>query len=83
MATTNPDARFEQTPPSIATVSAVAEATDRDPMALPPLFDTIDPDDLDALVTGAAEPTRVSVCFEYAGTTVTITDGGIDVVVDD
>jgi hypothetical protein len=72
---------LEHNPPSLATVSAVAEAKDADPMELPPLFDSINPDDLDGLVTGANHDTDLSITFEYAGCRVTIDDGEIDVEV--
>lgn len=54
---------------SEAVVSAVAVATDRDPIELPPLYEAIDPDALDALVsplTVHAERGTVTVSFEWA-----------------
>lgn len=56
---------------SVATVCGV------DPLALPPLYDSIDPDALDALVEGMTEG---EVEFTYADCVVTVTaSGAIDV----
>ncbi|WP_162224219.1 HalOD1 output domain-containing protein [Halorussus salinus] len=70
-------------PPSEAVVLAVADARDRDPIDLPPLNDTLDPDALDALFaeTASGRPrTGGRVTFEYAGCTVAVFGSG-DVVV--
>lgn len=68
----------EQPAPSVAVVEAVAEATDVDPVNLPPLHDAIDTDALDTLFTDRADGV---LAFEYADcevrvdgtTTVTVT----------
>lgn len=67
--------------PSMATIEAVAEATGRDPTDLPPLYSTIDPDALDALLIGGSRRNGgVSVSFEYADVIVTVgRDGDIAV----
>lgn len=58
-------------------VQAVATATDTDPLELPPLYDAVDPDALDAMVEGMADG-RVS--FTYAGCEITVTaEGAISV----
>ncbi|WP_232700691.1 HalOD1 output domain-containing protein [Halobacterium wangiae] len=60
-------------------VVAVASATERDPLALPPLYSVVDPDALDALLatTSARNATRgITATFEYAGCTVTVEDPG-------
>lgn len=58
-------------PPSAAVVQAVGAMTDREPTSLDPLYETIDPDALDALCTNsdAADP---SVTFQYHGFSVTV-----------
>ncbi|MFD1647546.1 HalOD1 output domain-containing protein [Haloarchaeobius litoreus] len=58
-----------------AVVSSVAAATGRDPLGLPQLYDAIDPDALDALLSPAPDPGNdrsVSVSFEYADCRVSI-----------
>lgn len=54
---------------SEAVLAAVADRADADPADLPPLYDAIDPDALDALF-GEGRPGRVS--FPYAGYEVTV-----------
>lgn len=64
-------------------VTAVAEATGRDPTELDPLNDVVDPDALDALFSSTGlgthrPPSRVE--FRYCGRTVVVTgDGTVDV----
>lgn len=56
----------------------VASATDSDPSELPPLYGSIDPDALDALVGRMAAG---EIRFEYAGHDVSVRDdGSIDLV---
>jgi hypothetical protein len=57
--------------PSRATFLAVGEATDRDPLDLPPLGRTIDTDSLDDLVGSSSGD--LCVRFAYAGCSVTLT----------
>jgi hypothetical protein len=60
-----------------ALVAAVAAYADTDPLALPRLYDVVDPDALDALIASMAEG---QVAFEYAGCTVTVdSDSRVDV----
>lgn len=54
-------------------VETVAAATDRDPVDLPPLYESVDPDALDACVASMASGT---VTFSYAGYAVTVDDEG-------
>ena len=54
---------------SEAVVAAVADRTDADPIDLPPLYEAVDADALDALFADG-RPGRVS--FEYAGYEVTV-----------
>lgn len=55
----------------------VAASRDVDPLALPPLFETIDPAVVDAVVQADTEAT---LTFAYAGRDVSVgSDGEIDV----
>lgn len=68
--------------PSIAVVEAVADATDRDPLDVASLYDHVDTDALDALVTSAEDGsgTDVRVSFTYDGVRVLVEGtGGITV----
>ncbi len=71
----------EDVAPSRATYLAVARARDCDPLDLPPLAGTVDPDGLDALVDGSADAEGVAGTFEYAGCSVTVTAEEVRVVV--
>lgn len=64
--------------PSMATIETVATATDTEIDKLPPLYDVVDPDALDDLLS---DPTRkdVSVSFAYAGCDITVTCGVVTV----
>jgi len=60
---------------SEAVIDAVAGRAGVDPLELePPLYDAVDPGELDALLDGARRPTRspVQVTFRYRGYTVTV-----------
>ena len=62
-------------PVSQTVVLAVAEATGDDPLELPPLYDTIDPDALNKLFdssTGGAVGRSGRVEFAYAGCDVSV-----------
>ena len=61
--------------PLHAVVSAVAEAEDVDPVELPPLYNAIDPDALNALVTSDSS-TVSTVTFQYAGYAVVVRGEG-------
>lgn len=68
--------------PSIALVKAVAALTGRDPMTMPPLYESIDPDALNALVTAreTEQTATVDLSFVYDGVAVRIdSDGALDV----
>lgn len=70
---------MEQTenPVSQRIVQAAATITDVDPLELPPLFEAVDPDALDALVSSsAASGTGPLVEFRYEGYVVTVAQGG-------
>jgi len=60
---------------SEAVIEAVARRVGIDPLDLEtPLYDAVDPDELDALLDGAARPDRspVEITFRYCGYTVTV-----------
>ncbi|MHB9288789.1 HalOD1 output domain-containing protein [Halobacteriales archaeon Cl-PHB] len=58
-------------------VEAVARSTDSDPLSLPPLNRSIDPEALDAIAEGAG---LVELTFTYHGHLVTIdADGAVQV----
>jgi hypothetical protein len=54
-------------------VWAVADQSTTDPLELPPLFETIDPDSLDNLVRMMTDG---QVSFRYAGYEITVDSGG-------
>jgi len=65
--------------PSTAIVRAVSSHTGQSVMELPPLYEAVDPDALDALFSG--RQTLGVLTFAYAGHDVTIrTDQTVDVV---
>lgn len=59
-------------------VEAVAGEAGVDPIALDSLYETLDPDALNALFddTGTNQQDSVRVTFEYAGYQVTVSEGG-------
>lgn len=74
MSTVHPS---QQTSPSEAVIYRVAEQQDVDPVELPPLYESIDPDALDSLVqSSAASDSQLEVEFTYAGHDVTVTGSG-------
>lgn len=69
--------------PSTAVVETVAIAADREPMALEPLYDTIDPDALDTLVRSGGTNSAngmASVTFALEGHEATVQPDGTVVV---
>jgi hypothetical protein len=64
-------------PPSSVVVETVAATLDREPTAVPPLGDRVDPAALDRMVERAANESRpVRVAFTYADVEVTVESGG-------
>lgn len=63
--------------PVCAVVSAVADASGMDMVELPPLYEAIDPDALNALFTGRSEPAVGQVSFRYAGYDVVVRGTGV------
>jgi hypothetical protein len=75
-------------PPSVGVVEAVAAATGRDPLELPALSETIDPDALNSMLAPdtareASGGNTVQVTFEYAGVVVLVDSTGLIEVRDD
>ncbi|WP_440007386.1 HalOD1 output domain-containing protein [Halomicrococcus sp. SG-WS-1] len=66
------------TSPVAAVTELVADATDRDPATLDPLYDYVDPDALNALVTSSNDDQapRVRITLMYAGYEVTLRRDG-------
>lgn len=74
---------WSSTPPSVAVAETVAVAVDREPTAIEPLYESVDPDALDALVRSNEEPSAadtVAVSFDVAGRRVTVHGTGEVVV---
>lgn len=64
--------------PSISIVSAVAAATDQDPVEMEPLANVIDTDALDVLVSSDnPDSNLVHISFVYEGTHVTVDSSGL------
>lgn len=61
------------TPVSEQVVQSVANQANTDSLELPPLFDTLDPDSLDALIRVMD---KGEVSFDYAGYNITVTSQG-------
>lgn len=68
--------RDSEDTPVYAVVSAVAEADGTDPVELPPLYEAIDSEALNALFTARSETTVGKVAFQYAGYNVTVRGNG-------
>lgn len=65
--------------PSAAIIDAVATHADVDKTELPPLYETIDPDSLDGLVThwtNGASQSEGCIRFQYYGCTVNLYSDG-------
>ena len=62
-----------------AVVARVAAREGRDPTALPPLYESIDPDAVAAVLESAAD---ARVRFEYAGYRVVATSDSLEVIDD-
>lgn len=64
--------------PSTAVIEAVAATTDRDPTGMTPLYDHVDPDALNALITPRTNSTTnaIAVSFIYDGVEIRIDSSG-------
>lgn len=70
---------FEPDRVAEAVVYAVAEAAETDPLSIEPIYDSVDPDALDALVRSGSEGLVVS--FSHGGVPVDVfADGTVRVV---
>ena len=61
---------------SASVIETIAEATASDPIDLPPLYDFVDPDALNALFGSGANCTLTHVEFHYGNYDVSITYNG-------
>ena len=71
------------TPPPIAVIETIAVALDRKETALEPLYESVDPDALDALLQAkdsSATPSELTVTFTVADRQVTVHGSGEVVV---
>ncbi|MCU4742984.1 hypothetical protein OB955_18365 [Halobacteria archaeon AArc-m2/3/4] len=68
--------RDSENTPVYAVVTAVAEARDADPVELPPLADSINPDALNDLFLSRGETTVGQVDFQYLGYRVVVHGNG-------
>jgi hypothetical protein len=68
-------------PVSMKVVAHVATVTDQEVTQLPPLYDRIDPEALDAVVDSAAKrQSQLTIRFTYAGQQVTVNaDGAVSI----
>lgn len=67
--------------PSTALIEVIAAATDRDPLDMPPLYEHVDVDALDAILTARWNGTNgtVNVSFAYDGVEILLdSDGNIE-----
>lgn len=70
---------FEPDRVSEAVVHAIADAADTDPLSIEPIYESVDPDALDALVRSG--PDDLSVSFSHHGVPVDVFgDGTVRVV---
>lgn len=61
--------------PSMAVIDAVAEVLDIDPLELDPIFESIDTDALNGLLSGGEE-SPIHISFRFAGCDVTMSNNG-------
>lgn len=75
---------WASTPPSTAVIETIAVALNRDELTLEPLYESVDPDALDALLRSNGAPSEdantVTVSFIFADRQVTVQGSG-DVIV--
>lgn len=73
---------WSTTPPAMAVIETVAVAVDRSPADLNPLYDSVDPEALNALVRSSSTGEGVVVSLSFAGQTVIVDSRG-EVIVRD
>jgi len=71
---------WSSTSPSTAIVEAVSAAVNREPTAVGPLYEAVDSDALDALVSTSGDGDSVAVSFVFAGCHVTVRGDGSIIV---
>lgn len=59
--------------PSLRVIETIAAVTDADPLTMPPLYDTVDPDALDTVLDADG---TIEIVFEYDGHAVEVTGDG-------
>lgn len=63
--------------PSTAIIETIAAATDSDPRSLPPLYDYVDSESLDTLMTSdESGSSQVRVSFRYEGHDIAVSSAG-------
>lgn len=62
--------------PGVGIVEAAADATDEQPIALPPLNETVDVDALNAIVGTNCPDEQITIRLQYAGAVVVIDGDG-------
>ena len=73
----------EKTPASMAVIATLADVMDTDPVELDPLYSTVDPDEVDALVrvrsgtNGDSYNGDTHVTFTHEGHTITVHSYGV------
>jgi len=60
----------------VTVADALGEALDADPMAVDPLYHSIDPDALDSLFVGRTDPAAAELTFVHEGCSVTVRGDG-------
>ena len=83
MIETSPDAaeRDSQTTALEQIVDEVADTTGADPLELPPLYEAVDPEAIEALTEHAGADSDLRVEFSYADCTVTVrADGSVSAI---
>ncbi|MFC6716021.1 HalOD1 output domain-containing protein [Natrialbaceae archaeon GCM10025810] len=68
--------RTSEETPVVAVISAVADAASTEMLALPPLYEAIDPEALNDLFTARPGAPDCSVSFRYAGFDVVVSGDG-------
>lgn len=72
-----PSTSVSSVPTSLAIVSRVADAEGVESRELAPLYESVDPDALDALVDSVTGGSTLSVQFTYCGYVVTVNADGV------
>lgn len=68
--------RDTENTPVYTVISTVADIENTDPVEQPPLYEAIDPEALNDLLTARSEPGINQVSFQYAGYTIVVRGDG-------